>query len=86
MKKIVIMLLWTISLTSCASSLMQSPTLENRSLRIDIEKIGFKYQHKECSGKLWWRKCWIVTDHYDFSDKKVREKLKLMGFKLKVTK
>lgn len=86
MKMIAIMLLWTTSLTSCASSLTQLPSLKNRALRIDTEKIGFKYQHQVCKGKLLWKKCYIETEYYDFSDPQVRQKLKDMGFKLKVTR
>ena len=91
MKKInlkinVIMLLWIIPLTGCASSLKQLPSLKNRALRIDDESPQFKYQYEKCKGKLFWKKCWIETEYYDFTKKEVRNKLKNMGFKLKVTK
>jgi hypothetical protein len=46
----------------------------------------FKYQYEKCTGKLFWKKCKIETEYYDYSDRKIREKLKHMGFKLKVTK
>jgi len=46
----------------------------------------FKYQYETCTGKLFWKKCKIETEYYDYTDKAVREKLKHMGFKLKVTK
>lgn len=82
-----IMLLWTISLTSCASSLTQLPALKNRSLRIDVEKAQFLYQYQKCKRRaLVFKKCWIETEYYDFNDKSMRQKLKDLGFKLKVTK
>lgn len=86
MKKIAITLLWITSFQSCASSLKQLPRLENRALRIDSEKPGFKYQYQKCTGKLLWRKCHIETEYFDFTKKEIRNKLKNMGFKLKVTK
>lgn len=86
MKVNVIMLLWIMPLTSCATSLKQLPTLKNRSLRIDTEQPRFKYQYETCSGKLFWKKCKINTEFYDFTKKETRLKLNTMGFKLKVSK
>ena len=74
------------SLTSCASSLTQLPNLKNRALRIDADKAQFYYQWKSCKGKLWWKKCKMEREYYDFTDTSVRTKLKDMGFKLKIVK
>jgi hypothetical protein len=86
MKTIAIMLLWTMPLTSCASSLKQLPTLKHRALRIDSEQARFYYQWEVCTGKLWWKKCRMEREYYDFTDKKQRGQLKTMGFKLKIVK
>jgi hypothetical protein len=82
----VIMLLWITALTSCASSLRQLPSLKNRALRIDSVTPKFYYQWEKCTGKLWWRKCVMKREYYDFTDPAVRKKLKDMGFKLKIVK
>ena len=85
-RALVIMLLWTTSLTSCASSLTQLPPLEKRALRIDKDKPRFLYQYEKCERKFIFKKCKMVTDYWDFTDPKIREKLKIMGFKLKVVR
>lgn len=83
-----IMLLWIIALPSCASSLTQLPSLVNRSLRIDVDgPEGFHYQHETCTGYLFWKKCKIVNTKTDFcGSREVRQQLKDIGFKLKVTR
>lgn len=74
------------SSTACASSLNHLPSLKNRALRIDTEKARFKYQYEKCTGKLFWKKCKIETEYFDFTDPVIRIKLKNIGFKLKVIK
>lgn len=87
LKIYVTMLLLTISTTGCASSLKQLPSLENRTLRIDPNNAGFLYQYEKCDGKIWpFKKCKLDVLRYDFTKKATREKLKNMGFKLKVLK
>jgi hypothetical protein len=80
------MLLWTISLTSCASSLKQLPPLEKRALRIDLDKAQFVYQYEKCKRKFIIKKCWIEKIYYDFTDPAIRKELKDKGFKLKVVR
>lgn len=80
------MLLWTISLTSCASSLKQLPPLEKRALRIDLDKSRFVYQYEQCKRRFIFKKCRLEKIYYDFTDPKVRKELKDKGFKLKVVR
>jgi hypothetical protein len=87
MNLIVTMLLWTTSLTSCASSLTQLPPLEKRALRIDVSEPRFLYQYETCEWKyVVIKECKLETMYYDFSDPEVRQMLKLKGFKLKIVR
>ena len=88
MKLLRILPLLIILNTSCASSLTQLPTLENRTLRIDEESGHLYYQYEKCAKKwiLGRRKCSLEREYYDLSVKEIRLKLKYMGFKLKVHK
>jgi len=87
LKTCAIMLLWITPLTGCASSLRQAPPLEKRALRIDVDQARFKYQVEKCkkfAGISY--KCRVEVEYYDFNKKETRQRLKDMGFKLKVVK
>ena len=73
----------TILTTACASSLRQSPSLEQRKLRIDVERGDFKYQTTKCKGIWPFRKCWVETETYNFCEsREVRQRLDDMEFTL----
>lgn len=70
---------------SCSSWAKPSvPKLRSRTLRISDKVTGFEYRY--CMKRSFFtKKCkkWHV-DYYDLSSPEVREKLKNMGFVLKV--
>ena len=81
-------MLFLITLSSSCASLakVSVPKLELRTLRLSDKVAGFEYRYckkrKFFSGKC---KKWH-TDYYDLKDPAVRDKLKAMGFVLKVRK
>lgn len=83
------MLFWTICALSCASlPLDLVPTLEHRTLRLSLLQPQAEYQYQVCVKKFLGicTKHQMQLDTYDLTDKSVREKLILMGFKLRVIK
>ena len=79
------LLLLSLLSLSCASKTV-IPNLEYRTLYIDPDKPGLFYNY--CVKRAWLGdrcKKW-QRDEYDLTDKKMREKLINMGFKLKVIK
>lgn len=85
MKIISTLILLTIFFTSCALLAKPLLPLKSRTLWIDPDKAVFFSTYKKCSGRFF-KKCRIVRIEYDFNDEKMRNKLRDIGFKLKVTR
>ena len=87
LKPIKILVCWMVlSLVSSSCATPSQITLENRTLRILPDLSGFYYQQKVCTKYILfkcWKKEW-KRDVYLFEDKHSIQKLKDMGFVLKV--
>ena len=85
MKIRLILIIWILSVSSCASSARLLLPLESRKLHIDIEKAVFYSTYTKCTGRFF-KKCKLERIEYDYNDKAVRMKLKFVGFKLQVSR
>lgn len=82
------LMLFSITLSlSCASSQLASvPALENRTLRISLERPGLEYSYLVCVHEVLGicTKHEFKTETYDLTDQTVRDQLINMGFVVKV--
>lgn len=82
MKKLLCLLVFVVSVIGCASMVVAPPALQNRTLLLNPDAPGFRYEYETCA-KYFLGMCTrnvMHVDTYDLTDPAVRAQLINMGF------